>query len=231
MTSTSHHTCAAFVGIDWAEANHAGCLQAAGAAQREGVQRAHTPEALDAWVPTLRTRFHGPPVALCLALHTGPVVFALRTSALLVLVPIQPLTVARYHDAFTPSRAKDDPRAAALQRARRRTPRDTLQPLHPHRPPRRALAPLVAHRRRVGGDTGRLTHRLTRPLHNSVPQVLHWFPEKETHMFCDVLRRWPPATRPNARAAPPWRPVSATTMDARRTSSPSAATLARRPHR
>ena len=44
MTPTSHDTFAAFVGIDWADAQHEGCLQAAGATKREYFQLAHTPE-------------------------------------------------------------------------------------------------------------------------------------------------------------------------------------------
>jgi transposase len=71
------------------------CLQAAGTAKRECFQRTHTPEAIEAWVTTLRTRFHGQPVAICLELTTGPIVSALRTSDCLVLFPIQPLTLAR----------------------------------------------------------------------------------------------------------------------------------------
>src|SRR5919201_6788046 len=91
MTPPSHDTFAAFVGIDWADAKHDGCLQAAGSAQRECFQLAHTPEAIDAWVPTLRTRFHGQPVALCLELHKCPLVSALRKYDFLFLFPIYPL--------------------------------------------------------------------------------------------------------------------------------------------
>jgi len=83
------------VGIDWADATHDMCLQAAGTAKRECLQLAHTPEAIDAWVTTLRTRFHSQPVALGLALNKGPLVFALRTYDFLVLCPINPLTLAR----------------------------------------------------------------------------------------------------------------------------------------
>src|SRR5262245_8508989 len=64
MTPPSHDTFAAFVGIAWADTNHDGCLQAAGSAQREGFELEHTPEAIDAWGTTLRTRFHGHPVAI-----------------------------------------------------------------------------------------------------------------------------------------------------------------------
>jgi transposase len=191
MTLTSHDTFAAFVGLDWADAQHDGCLQAAGSAQREYFQLAHTPEAIDAWVTTLRTRFHGQPVALCLERTKGPLVSALRKYDFLVLFPINPLTLARYRAAFTPSRAKDDPTDAQLQLELLLTHRDKLQPLQPQSPTRRALAQLVEHRRRVVGDKVRITNRLTSTLKNSFPQVLHWFQDKDTRIFCDFLSRWP----------------------------------------
>jgi transposase len=191
MTPTSHDTFAAFVGLDWADAQHEGCLQAAGSAQREYFQLAHTPEAIDAWVTTLRTRFHGHPVALCLELTKGPLVSALRKYDFLVLFPINPLTLARYREAFTPSRAKDDPTDAELQLELLLTHRDKLQPLQPQSPTMRALAQLVEHRRRVVGDKVRITNRLTSALKNYFPQVLQWFQEKDTRIFCDFLSRWP----------------------------------------
>src|SRR6266566_5328327 len=191
MTPTSHDTFAAFVGIDWADATHAICLQAAGTATREGFQLEHTPEAIDAWVTTLRTRFNGQPVAVCLELDKGPLVSALRKYDFLVLFPINPLMLARYREAFTPSRAKDDPTDAALQLELLLTHRDTLQPLKPQSPAMRALAQLVEHRRRLVGDKVRLTNRLTSALKNYFPQVLQWFPEKDTAIFCDFLSRWP----------------------------------------
>jgi hypothetical protein len=55
----------------------------------------------------------------------------------------------------------------------------------------------------VGGDTGRLTHRLTRTLKNSCPQVRQWLEDTETDSFCDFLRRWPTLTAaPLARRTP-----------------------------
>jgi transposase len=191
MTQTSHDTFAAFVGIDWADAKHDGCLQAAGSATREYFQLEHTPEAIDAWVTTLRTRFHGHPVAICLELNKGPLVFALRKYDFLVLFLINPLTVARYREAFTPSRAKDDPTDAELQLELLLTHRDKLQPLNPQSLTMRALEQLVAHRRRVVGDKVRMTNRLTSTLKNYFPQVLQWFQDKDTLMFCDFLSRWP----------------------------------------
>jgi Transposase len=194
MTHVLPEAFAAFVGIDWAEATHAVCLQAAGAAKREGLTLEHPPEAIEAWGTTLRTRCNGPPSALCLALTTGPLVSAWRTDDFLVLLPINPLTVARYRDAFTPSRATDDPTDAARQLALLLTPRDTLQPLQPPSPTMRAREQRVAHRRRRVDDTVRSTNRLPSPLKNYVPQVLQGFRDKATRSFCDFLRRWPPLT-------------------------------------
>ena len=95
MTHGSHEAFAAFVGIDWAEANHDVCLQTAGSATRACFQLEHTPAAINAWGTTRRTRCHGQPVALCLARTKGPLVSALRQYDLLVLFPIPPLTLAR----------------------------------------------------------------------------------------------------------------------------------------
>src|SRR5216684_3348189 len=191
MTPVSHGEFAAFVGIDWADAKHDVCLQAAGSAKREGLTLEHTPEAIEAWVSTLRTRFNGQPVAICLELTKGPMVSALRKYDFLTLFPINPLTLARYREAFTPRRAKDDPTDAALQLELLLTHRDKLQPLHPQSPAMRALEQLVEHRRRVVDDRVRITHRLTRTLKNYVPHVLQWFQDKDTTVFCDFLSRWP----------------------------------------
>jgi transposase len=194
MTQTSPDTFAACVGIDWADAKHAIGLQAAGTAKRECCQLAHTPEAIDAWVITPRTRFSGQLVAICLALTKGPLVSALCKYDFLVLFPINPLTLARYREAFTPSRAKDDPTDAELQLELLLTHRDTLQPLQPQSPTMRALAQRVEPRRRVVGETVRITHRLTSTLKNYFPHVLHWLQDKDTRIFCDFLSRWPTLT-------------------------------------
>jgi transposase len=191
MTHVSPEDFAAFVGIDWADATHDVCLQAAGVAKRESLTLEHTPEAIEAWVHTLRTRFDGQPIAVCLELNKGPLVSALRKYDFLVLFPINPLTLARYREAFTPSRAKDDPTDAALQLELLLTHRDKLQPLQPQSPTMRALDQLVEHRRRVVNDKVRITNRLTSTLKNYFPQVLQWFQDKDTPIFCDFLSRWP----------------------------------------
>jgi transposase len=182
---------AAFIGIDWADAKHDVCLQAVGAHKREFMILEHKPEAIEEWACTIRKRFEGRPVAVGLELNKGPLVYALRKYEFLVLFPINPLTLAKYREAFTPSHAKDDPTDAELQLELLLKHRDKLKPLNSQSPAMRALEQLVEHRRRLVGDKVRLTNRLTSALKNYFPQVLQWFDDKDTTIFCDFLTQWP----------------------------------------
>ena len=183
---------AAFVGIDWADAKHDVCLQAVGGDKREFSRLEHNPEAIDTWARALQERFASHPVAVCLELNKGPLVYALRKYAFLVLFPVNPATLATYREAFTPSHAKDDPTDAALQLELLLKHRDKLQPLIPQSAAIRALEQLVEHRRRLVGDRVRRTNRLTSTLKNYFPHVLQWFEDKDTTLFCDFLTQWPP---------------------------------------
>ena len=78
MERVSTEEFAAFIGLDWADAKHDSCVQATGSAHREFLRLDHRPEAIDAWVQSLRTRCNGQPVAVCLELNKGPIVSALR---------------------------------------------------------------------------------------------------------------------------------------------------------
>jgi transposase len=182
---------AAFIGIDWADAKHDVCLQAVGSDTREFSRLEHKPEAIDAWAQAVQQRFAGRPVAVCLELNKGPLVYALRQYACLILFPVNPLTLAKYREAFTPSHAKDDPTDAELQLELLLKHRDKLKPLKPQSPAMRALEQLVEHRRRLVGDNVRLTNRLTSALKNYFPHVLQWFHDKDTTIFCDFLTQWP----------------------------------------
>jgi hypothetical protein len=191
MTRFTTEEFAAFIGLDWADAKHDLCLQVAGSAKREFQVLEHRPEVIDAWATDLLQRFQGRPIAIALELNKGPIIEALRKYDGLVLFPINPMMLARYREAFTPSRAKDDPTDAELQLDLLLRHRDKLKPLAPQSPEMRALAQLVEHRRRLVADRVRITHRLTSALQTSFPQVLQWLPKKETQLFCDFLSQWP----------------------------------------
>src|SRR5262247_2267501 len=168
MKSQAPAAFAAFVGLDWADAQHDVCLQAAGTAQREFLSLEHSPEEINAWVQTLRTRFNGQPVAVCLELNKGPIVSALRTYDFLVLFPVNPLTVAKYREAFTPSRAKDDPTDAELQVEILLKHRDKLTPLRPQSPHHARLGAT----RRVPPSPGRRQSPFDQPLDQCAQKLL-----------------------------------------------------------
>jgi transposase len=182
---------AAFEGIDWADRKHDVCLQAAGSTQREFSVLAHRPESIAQWAQTLRQRFAGRLIAVCVELSKGPLVYALQQYDFLVLYPVNPTTLSKYREAFCLSHAKDDPTDAELALEVLIKHRDKLTALHPQSPAMRTLQRLVEQRRALVNDTVRITNRLTDALKQYFPQVLDWFRDKNTVVFCDFLTRWP----------------------------------------
>lgn len=180
----------AFIGIDWADTKHDICLQAAHSERREFDRIEHKVDAIDQWAISMRQRFGGP-IAVALELAKGPLVYALQKYDFFVLFPINPATLARYREAFKPSRAKDDPTDAehALELLVRH--RERLTPLKPQSTAMRTLLHLVEQRRRLVGDKIRFTNRLGYALKQYFPQALDWFEHTDTIMFCDFLTRWP----------------------------------------
>lgn len=103
----------AFVGIDWADKKHDVCIQQAGTETFEFDCVPHRPSELDAWARGLKKHF-GSPIAVGLELAKGPLVYALQKHDFIVLYPINPTMLARYREAFKPSKAKDDPTDARI---------------------------------------------------------------------------------------------------------------------
>ncbi len=193
--SLSEEQFAAFIGIDWADSKHDLCLRKSGSHHRESSSLTHTAEAIEAWANALRRRFGGKPVAICLELNKGPLVYALSKYDFMVLFPVNPLTVARFREAFSTSGSKDDPSDAELQLEILLKHRHQLRELKPSSPAIRALEQLVEHRRRLVSDKVRLNNRITSVLKNYFPQVLEWFKDRDTKLFCEFLTRWPTLAR------------------------------------
>ena len=107
------------------------------------------------------------------------------------MFPVNPQTVAKLRKAFATSGAKDDPTDAALQCDIVQKHFDRLAPLRPQTPDIRALQQLVEYRRRAVADKVRITNRLRSALKNYYPQVLQWFSDIDTAIFCDFVERWP----------------------------------------
>jgi hypothetical protein len=95
MNTPSTTEFAAFVGIDWADRKHDVCLLAAGSSTREFSVLVHRPEEIAQWAEGLRQRFGGRPIAVCLEIVRGPLVYALQRYAFLVLFPVNPATLGK----------------------------------------------------------------------------------------------------------------------------------------
>jgi transposase len=190
---------AAHIGLDWGDKHHDLCLQVAGTSTFEHSRVPHCPRELQRWARTMEKRFQGAPVAVALELHCGPIVSILERFPFLQLFFVNPGMLAKYREAFSPSRAKDDPTdaALALELLLRHPERLTL--IEPEQPAIRSLRAVVAIRQTLRKDITRTSNRLTAALKEVFPQVLELFRDKDTEIFCDFVIRWPSPTK--ARAA------------------------------
>ncbi|HEY3038737.1 MAG TPA: IS110 family transposase [Pyrinomonadaceae bacterium] len=181
---------AALVAIDWADKQHAICLYDQTTGQREQTTVKHTPQALQEWALSLQQRFSGKPIAVCLEQSRGPLIYALLQCDFFTLYPINPATLAKYREAFSPSLGKDDPTDADYLLDLLQHHRDRLRAWHPDDQKTRTLSFLVEQRRRLVHDRTRLSNRLTAVLKGYFPQVLSWFDDVRTTLVCDFLTRW-----------------------------------------
>jgi transposase len=190
MSTTSNKSFTAFIGIDWADTKHDVCIQVAGEEQREFCCIEHNVEAIEVWAQGLYRRYGGP-MAVALELCKGPLVYALQKYDFFVLFPVNPSTLAKYREAFTPSRAKDDPTDAELALDLIQRHADRFKPLMPQSVEMRTLVSLVEQRRGLVSDRVRTTNRLRDTLKQYYPQALEWFDRIDTVLFCDFIERWP----------------------------------------
>ncbi len=191
MNTPSTSSFTAFVGLDWADRKHDFCLQDAGSDRREFGTIDHSPEEIAKWAYSLRDRFGGGPIAICLELSKGPIVSALQRYDFIVLFPVHPSTLARYRQAFVPSGAKDDPTDAEIALDILLRHPDKLKPIKLQSVAMRTLTTLVEERRHLVNDVISITNRMTSTLKQYYPQVLDWFEDRNTLIFCDFLNRWP----------------------------------------
>jgi len=182
---------AAYIGIDWSDRKHDIYLYDYATGEVEESVISSQPDAIAAWVEGLRKRYGDALLAVCLEQKRGPLIYALCQYENLVLYPINPRTVANYRKAFQPSRAKSDPIDARILVELLQKHRDKLPAWQPESSRMRALRQWVESRRMLVGEKVRLTNRLTSALKNYYPQVLDWFEDKDTQVFCEFLEHYP----------------------------------------
>jgi transposase len=182
---------AAYIGIDWADRKHDIALyDCASNTWQESIIATRPQDILD-WVNQLRSHYGDQPLAVAMEQKRGPLLYALCQYDNLVLFPINPRTVANYRKAFQPSRAKSDPVDARLLVELMRKHPDKLERWVAGCPKTRALRQWVESRRMLVGEKVRLTNRITASLKSYFPQVLDWFEDKDTLVFCDFIEQFP----------------------------------------
>ena len=183
---------AALIGLDWAAEKHDVCIWDAATGKSRHRVIEHTPEALAEWLAELQASYPGRRLAVCLEQSRGALMYALMDHAFLDLYPINPVTLARYREAFAPSRAKDDPGDARLLAEILRLHRDKLAVWKPDDEQTRTLAFLNEERRKAVNLRTKLVLRLQAALKLYFPQALAWLgADLGTPMACDWLLKWP----------------------------------------
>ncbi len=182
---------AALIGIDWADRKHDICEVNCQTNKPHFSVISSQPKAINAWANALKQKYQGKLVAVACELKKGPLIYALSKFDHIVLFTINPSSVAKYRKTFTHSGAKDDPTDAAIQVEILQLHMSKLNVIIPDSPKVRHLAQLVEYRRKLVQDRVNLTNKITTTLKNYYPQVLDWFKEKDSMIFCDFLLRWP----------------------------------------
>jgi transposase len=185
-----HPDYVAYIGIDWADRKHdIAVYDCATDTWQEYVIQSH-PQAILDWVNQLRSRYGNNKIAVALEQKRGPLLYALCQYDNLALFPINPRTVANYRKAFQPSRAKSDPVDARLLVELIRKHDDKIEIWKAGCPQHRALRQWVESRRMLVGEKVRLTNRITASLKSYFPQVLDWFEDKDTFVFCAFIEQF-----------------------------------------
>ena len=183
---------AALVGIDWADQAHEIALRARDGATVERLTLRHAAEDIQAWLASLATRFGGAPIAIAMETSRGPLVHALLESPIVRLYPVNPRSMHRFRETFSPNGAKADAPDAQLLLELLVKHRDKLTEWRPASPLLRELERLVEFRRKMVEDRTSLAQRLQAVLKEYYPDALEVVGTDVTsEMACDFLDKWP----------------------------------------
>jgi len=182
---------AALVGIDWADKKHDICELTVGTADYQYSVIPNTPTGIHDWAHDLRKRYPKKCIAVACELTKGPLVYALAQHKHITLFSINPASVAKSREAFSYSGAKDDPSDALIQTEILQNHMNKLRKIEPDSADIRILAQHVVNRRKLVQERVKLSNKIIAILKNYYPQVLGWFKEKDTLIFCHFITRWP----------------------------------------
>lgn len=184
---------AAFVGIDWADKEHAICVLDGD--RNTSDQLKHSAEAIDAWATQMHEQFGGRPVAVAIEQSRGGLFHALMQYEHLRLFPINPKKAANYRKALACSGAKSDPADAHMLARYLREHHDHLRAWEGDTLETRRIAALCELRRKIVEARKSETQRLGSMLKLYFPQALDLVESLPGPLHgplaLELLGRWP----------------------------------------
>lgn len=181
----------AFIGLDWADEEHALSLCGVNDTQIQRTTLKQTPEAIAQWANQLRTRFPNQLVAIALEQSRGPLLAALTQFEHIVAYPVNPKSLARFRQALYPSSSKNDIADADLLLEILLKHRDYLRPWQPDTVQTRQLALLTEQRRHLVDHRTALTNQLLAHLKMIFPQAVDFVGDLAAPLAAAFLKKWP----------------------------------------
>ncbi len=182
---------AAYIAIDWADRKNVFALRAKNNERIEYGSFNQRSESIRDWVLALRKRFKGEKIAVILEQSKGGLIFSLMKYDFIVLYPINPFSLSKYRDIWSPSGAKDDPTDAALILDFFLSHYQKLKAWKPEPADIRLLQRLTEQRVKLLNDLKRVGNKLTSTLKEYFPQVLDLFPRIYRDIVADFLLTYP----------------------------------------
>jgi len=181
----------AFMGIDWADAEHVYCLVDRRTGQSRTGRVKSCPDAMAAWMAELKEAFPEGQIGICVEGHRGPLITFLLGYDFVALFLVNPHASADYRDSFRPSGAKDDYADAIMLVDYLIHHPEHLRPLIPDCEAVRMLASLCEDRRRTVEQRKEVTNRLLACLKSYYPQAVKLFDDCRSELACAFLGKWP----------------------------------------
>jgi len=180
-----------FVGIDWADKEHALCIiDPEGACTHDTLT--HDPEAISEWVANLKQQFPDCNIVIAIEQSKGALVHALMNFGELTIYPINPKQFANFRMAIDPSGKKDDPGDAELLATFLKHHQQKLRPWVPDSPETRQIAQFTELRRKAVDSRKSLVQKLRSCLKLYFPLALKLYGNDLTHpLLLDLIKRWP----------------------------------------
>jgi transposase len=183
---------AVLVGLDWADQQHEVCWWDSRSGRIQDRSLKQSTEAISEWIWGLMSTHPGGGIAICLEQSRGAVINALMHYPMVDLYPVNPVTVAKYRSAFTPSGAKDDPGDAKILLELLQLHRAELKVWKADSEQTRLIGSLCEDRREMVNQRTGLCNTLRAKLKEYFPQALKLVSEDLfRELSCAFLMKWP----------------------------------------